>query len=66
MQKSETRHQNAEVRTGDARTLPTTMYCMGRGDNHYLPRGWANHLLPPGQVQNEDSSKVEIKVWNEV
>jgi hypothetical protein len=62
VQSSESRDQNAEARAGHAATLPTTMYCMGRGDDHYLPGGWMNHPLPPGQVQNEVSSKVVAKV----
>jgi len=62
---SEVRNQRPEFRTQGAagksqklkvktagwhRILPTTIYGMDRGDNHYFPMEGANHTLPPGLV----------------
>ena len=47
------------------RTRATTRSCVRRHDGHNSPVEWANHLLPGGQVQDEDSSKVEVKVESE-
>ena len=39
---------------------------VGREPRHNFPVEWAEEGLPGGQVQDEDSSKVDIKVWIEV
>ena len=38
----------------------------GLGREHNSPMEWMNQGLPRGQVQDEDSSKVEVKVEIEV
>ena len=47
--------------------VPDNLYVVVRHSrNHNSPVEWANQGLLPGQVQDEDSSKVEVKVQIEV
>jgi hypothetical protein len=48
------------------RTSATTRYCVALDEGHNSPVEWAEEGLPGGQVQDEDSSKVEAKVQVEV
>jgi len=46
--------------------VPDNLYVVvGEGQNHNSPMEWAEEGLPRGQVQDEDSSKVEVKVEGE-